>query len=134
MGRLDFDMIILFDGVCNFCDKSVQFIIKRDPMARFKFASLQSDAGKDLLKLFNVPKDINSIVLIKNNKAYFKSSAVLNVCKNLKRGWKFLYLLMIVPRPFRDFLYEIMAKNRYKWFGKTESCMIPSPDIRKRFL
>ncbi|ASK63985.1 thiol-disulfide oxidoreductase [Virgibacillus phasianinus] len=126
--------IILFDGECNFCDKSVQFIIKRDPKGHFKFASLQGDIGKELLNKHNSPKGIDSFVLIENNKCYLKSSAALQVCKNLKGAWKLLYILLVFPKPFRNFLYGIIAKNRYKWFGTKESCMLPSPEERKRFL
>lgn len=126
--------ILLFDGECNFCDHSVQFIIKRDPAAIFTFASLQGDAGQQLLKQFQVPADINSFVLIDNGTVYYRSSAALRVCKHLKGIWKVGYLFLIIPRPIRDAFYKIIAKNRYKWFGKKSSCMLPSPDIRKRFL
>ncbi len=126
--------IILFDGECNFCDQSVQFIIKRDPKGYFKFASLQSKIGKELLNKYNAPKDIDSFVLIEDNYCYFKSSAALRVCKNLRGAWKLLYVFLVLPKTFRDFFYEKIAKNRYKWFGKIESCRIPSPEERKRFL
>ncbi|WP_040209150.1 thiol-disulfide oxidoreductase DCC family protein [Neobacillus jeddahensis] len=128
------DRIILFDGECNFCDLSVQFIIKRDPNGLFKFASLQSDIGKELLHKYNAPDDLDSFVLLEDNHCYFKSSAALQVCKNLKGAWKLPYCLLVVPKPLRDFFYEIIAKNRYKWFGKKESCMLPTPEERKRFL
>lgn len=128
------ERIILFDGACNFCDKSVQFIIKRDTCGHFKFASLQSDIGKELLRKYNVPMNIDSFVLIENNNCYFKSSAGLRVCRNLKGAWKYLYFLLIVPKPLRDFVYGIIAKNRYRWFGTKESCMLHSPEQRKRFL
>lgn len=126
--------IILFDGECNFCDKSVQFILKRDPNGYFHFASLQSDIGKQLLKEFNVPNNINSLVLIENNQYYIKSSAALRICKKLKGVWKIFYVFVIVPKPLRDYFYSIVAKNRYKWFGKKNECMLPSPEVRKRFL
>lgn len=126
--------IILFDGECNFCDQSVQFIIKRDMKGLFKFASLQSDVGKELLKIFSTPKDLDSFVLIEDNNCYFKSTAALRVCKNLKGAWKLPYILLAVPRPIRDFFYGIIAKNRYKWFGKKENCMLPSSEERERFL
>lgn len=126
--------VILFDGECNFCDHSVQFIIKRDPKGYFKFASLQSDKGLKILKEYSIPADINSFILIDNNRYYSKSSAALRVCKNLKGFWKLFYILLIIPRPVRDFFYEIIAKNRYKLFGRKDSCMLPSPDLRKRFL
>ncbi|WP_336769728.1 thiol-disulfide oxidoreductase DCC family protein [Bacillus bombysepticus] len=128
------ERIILFDGECNVCDRSVQFIIQRDPIGLFKFASLQSDIGQELLDKYNAPSDLNSFVLIENDKCYFKSSAALRVCKNLKGAWKLLYFFLVVPKPLRDYFYSIIAKNRYKWFGKKDSCMLPSPEVRKRFL
>lgn len=128
------DNIIVFDGVCNFCDRSVQFIIKRDKNAIYKFASIQSDAGQKILQMHGVPPDIDSIILVKGNKCYYKTSAALRICKNLKGGWQLLYFLLIFPKPIRDFFYNILAMNRYKWFGKKESCTVPSPEIRKRFL
>lgn len=126
--------IILFDGECNFCNGSVQFIIKRDPQEFYKFASLQSTVGKELLKQYNAPLSIDSFFLIYGNKYYVKSSAALRVCKNLNGIWKLGYILLLIPRPIRDFFYDLIAKNRYKWFGKRDQCMLPSPEIRKRFL
>ncbi|WP_345240361.1 thiol-disulfide oxidoreductase DCC family protein [Pontibacillus salipaludis] len=126
--------IVLFDGECNFCDQSVQFIIKRDPQGYFSFASLQSEVGQDLLKKYEIPADTDSFVLIEDGRAYTKSSAALRVCKHLKGAWKTFRLFAIVPKFVRDAAYEIFAKNRYKWFGKKDSCMLPSKDIRKRFL
>ena len=128
------DRIILFDGECNFCDKSVQFIIKRDPTAHFKFASLQSDVGRELLEQYQIPNNVDSIVYIKDNQGYIKSSAALRICRNLKGGWKVFNLFLVVPRPIRDYFYDIIAKNRYKWLGKKESCMLPTPEQRNRFL
>ncbi|WP_047153429.1 thiol-disulfide oxidoreductase DCC family protein [Aneurinibacillus tyrosinisolvens] len=126
--------IILFDGICNFCNQSVQFIIKKDPKGYYKFASLQSDIGQKLLEKYKIPHDIDSIILIDNEEYYVKSSAALHICRNLEGIWKLFYLLVIIPRPIRDFFYEIIAKNRYKWFGKRESCMLPAPGIKERFL
>ncbi|CDQ38156.1 MULTISPECIES: thiol-disulfide oxidoreductase DCC family protein [Virgibacillus] len=126
--------IILFDGVCNFCDQSVQFILKRDKQEQFNFASIQGDAGQELLKINHVPTDINSFILIDGHHTYFKSTAALKICKELKGAWKLLYGFIIVPRPIRDFLYGIIANHRYKWFGHKQSCTLPSPETRKRFL
>ena|SRR5690625_3878159 len=128
------EQIILFDGDCNFCDKSVQFIIKRDPEGFYKFASLQSEIGRELIKQHNIPENIDSFILIAHQSWYAKSSAALRVCKNLTGLWKLFYGLLIVPKPIRDFFYHIIANNRYKWFGKKDHCTLPSPDIRKRFL
>jgi predicted DCC family thiol-disulfide oxidoreductase YuxK len=126
--------IILFDGVCNFCESSVQFIIKRDPVGHFQFASLQSETGERLLKQLEVKNHLESLVLIENRRYYKKSTAALKICKNLKGGWKLLYIFRIIPTPIRDFFYDWIAKNRYKWFGKKDSCMIPTTEIRNRFL
>jgi predicted DCC family thiol-disulfide oxidoreductase YuxK len=128
------EKIILFDGICNFCNASVQFIIKRDPQAQFRFASLQSEAGKKLLTKYKIPQDMNSLIFIDGEKYYTKSSAALTVCKHLKGFWKLFYVFILVPRLLRDRFYDFIARNRYQWFGKKESCMIPTPDIRNRFL
>ena len=128
------ERIILFDGECNFCDKSVQFIIKRDPKGCFKFASLQSDIGKELLVKFNVPSDTDSLILIEDDRCYIQSTAALRICRHLKGAWKLFYPLLLVPKPLRNMCYAMMAKNRYKWFGVKDSCMLPSPEERKRFL
>lgn len=127
--------ILLFDGVCNLCNRIVKFTIKRDPKGKFKFASLQSASGKALLKQFNLPlNNFDSFVYITNNKYYRKSSAGLHVLKDLGGIWKLFYVFMIIPKPIRDFLYNLIAKTRYKIFGKRDTCMIPTPDIKKRFL
>jgi predicted DCC family thiol-disulfide oxidoreductase YuxK len=126
--------IILFDGVCNFCDSSVQFIIKRDPNGNYQFASLQGETGRLLLKEFDLEENLDSIVYIEGDRFYKKSAAALRICKNLEGVWRLFVIFKIIPTPIRDFFYDIVAKNRYKWFGKKDSCMIPSPEIRNRFL
>ncbi|WLR57438.1 thiol-disulfide oxidoreductase DCC family protein [Mesobacillus subterraneus] len=126
--------VILFDGVCNFCDASVQFILNRDPNETFHFASLQSEAGKELLKKYNVRNDVDSMILIENDKVYYKSSAALRITRHLRGAWKLLYVFMVVPAPIRNIAYDLIARNRYKWFGKKDSCMLPPPNVRKRFL
>ena len=126
--------IVLFDGECNFCNSSVQFIIKRDPHNEFQFAPLQSDIGKAFINKFHIPSNIDSLVLIDDERCYLQSTAALRVCKYLKGSYKLLYCLILIPKPIRNVVYRIIAKNRYKWFGKTESCMIPSPKDRARFL
>lgn len=126
--------VILFDGDCNFCDASVQFIINRDPKGIFHFASLQSEAGQELLQKHNVPADIDSMILIENEKVFYKSSAALRICRHLQGAWKLLYALIVIPSPIRNVVYDVVARNRYKWFGQKESCMLPPPSIRKRFL
>lgn len=126
--------IILFDGVCNLCNNSVQFIIKRDTKYMFSFASLQSDAGQRLLQQHDIPKNTDSFILIENGKVYDRSTAALRICKHLKGFWKLCYLFIVIPKPIRDCMYQFIAKNRYKWFGTKTACMLPTPDLRKRFL
>lgn len=127
--------IILFDGVCNLCNSSVQFVIKRDKKSIFKFASLQSESGQALLKKFDLPADdFNSFVYIKGEQCYLRSTAVLKVAKELGGGWILLYGFIIVPKFIRDFFYNMIAKSRYRIFGKQDSCMIPTPELRSRFL
>lgn len=127
--------LLFFDGVCNLCNSSVQTIIKKDPHQKFKFASIQSDAAKEILLQFdNFNSDIDSIILINKNKIYYKSSAILRVCEILGGVYSFLIIFWLVPKPIRDWMYDFVAKNRYRWFGKRESCMLPSDDLKERFL
>ncbi|MBS4177559.1 thiol-disulfide oxidoreductase DCC family protein [Lederbergia citrea] len=126
--------VILFDGDCNFCDSSVQFIINRDPVGYFHFTSLQSEIGQSLLIKYNVPPHMDSIILIEDGKVSYKTSAALRICKHLNSPWKLFYIFIVIPAPIRNLLYNIIAKYRYKWFGKKQSCILPSPNIRKRFL
>jgi predicted DCC family thiol-disulfide oxidoreductase YuxK len=128
------DRIILFDGVCNLCNNSVKFIIKRDTSGYFKFASLQGETGQRLLKKHSLNYDLNSFVLIEKEKVYIKSSAALRVCSQLGGAWRIFSIFRFLPPLFRDFLYDIVAKNRYKWFGKEESCILPLPKWKQRFL
>lgn len=126
--------IILFDGECNLCNSSVQFIIKKDPEGYFQFASLQGKTGQKLLKKCNIYHEINSIVLIENDRFYTKSSAALKICKKLEGIWKLCVIFQVIPPFIRNFFYDIVAKNRYKWFGRKESCMVPTLTVKKRFL
>lgn len=127
--------ILLFDGVCNLCNSIVQFTIKRDPKGKFKFASLQSESGQALLKKFGLPTDdFDSFVFISGDKLFLKSSAGLHVLKELGGFWKMFYFLIIFPRPLRDFIYNIIAKTRYRIFGKRDTCMVPTDNIKQRFL
>ncbi|MCZ6469153.1 MAG: thiol-disulfide oxidoreductase DCC family protein [Candidatus Dadabacteria bacterium] len=127
--------VILFDGVCNLCNRSVQFIINRDPSGIFRFAPLQSETGKNLLSKFDLPNDkFDSIILVENNEYYLRSTAALKILQRLGALWKIVYVFMLVPRPVRDYIYDIVARNRYKWYGKRAECMIPSSDIESRFL
>ena len=127
--------IVLFDGVCNFCSSVVRFTISKDPSGIFRFASLQSNAGQMFLNRFGLSTDdFDSFVLIEGPRFFLRSTAVLRLCKKLNGLWPLLYLLIIIPRPVRDFVYNIVAENRYKWFGKRQECFVPSTEIRNRFL
>jgi predicted DCC family thiol-disulfide oxidoreductase YuxK len=127
--------IILFDGVCNLCNNAVQFVIKNDKIGKFRFAALQSETGQSLLQQYNLPlQGFNSFVLVQNEKVYLKSTAALKVAKQLNSPVKLLYGFIIVPAFIRNAVYNIIANNRYKWFGKKENCMIPTPALQSRFL
>ena len=127
--------IILFDGVCNLCDGVVQFVLKKDKKNRFRFAALQSERGTALLKQFGLSTtNYNSFVLIESGRVYQKSTAALRVLKGLGGVWVLLYGFIIFPRPIRDYIYDWVARNRYQFFGKKDECMLPTPEIRARFL
>lgn len=126
--------LILFDGVCNLCNGSVQFIIKRDKEAVFRFASLQSETGRKVLEQFHLPTDtFNSFVLLEDGKMYTRSTAALRVFSRVK-GWKWTGAFLYVPKFIRDGVYNLIARNRYRWFGKKDECMIPTPELKSRFL
>ena len=126
---------ILFDGVCNLCNSSVQFVIKHDNKNQFLFTSLQSDASRKLLLQFNYENTkMMSIVLIEDDKVYVKSTAALRIVKELASPWNFLYILIIIPKALRDFVYNIIAKNRYRWFGKRDTCLPNGGKYKNRFI
>ncbi|MEP7109213.1 MAG: thiol-disulfide oxidoreductase DCC family protein [Ferruginibacter sp.] len=126
---------ILFDGICNLCNGAVNFVIQRDKKSLLKFGALQSEAGQQLLKQFNLPVSaLHSFIFIEKGIAYTQSTAALKVCKYLTALWPLLYGFIIVPGFIRDGIYNWIAKNRYKWFGKQDQCMIPTPKIIDRFL
>ena len=128
-------MIVLFDGVCNLCSRVVNFIIKRDNNNVFKFTALQSDTGIEIINKFGLEKDrIYTIILVDNEKCYQKSTAILNIVKNLRGLWKLFYGLILIPPFLRNPLYDFIAKNRYKWFGKQDRCMVPDAGIIRKFL
>jgi predicted DCC family thiol-disulfide oxidoreductase YuxK len=127
--------IILFDGVCNLCNGAVQFIIKRDPEARFKLAALQSETGQALLDQHGfTTESFETIVLIEGSTVYTHSTAALHIVRHLSGMWPILFGLIGIPKPLRDGIYLWISRNRYRWFGKRDSCMIPSPELRSRFL
>tara|TARA_R100001530_G_C4299785_1_gene150143 strand:- start:429 stop:875 length:447 start_codon:yes stop_codon:yes gene_type:complete len=127
--------IILFDGVCNLCNDAVTYIIKRDKKNVFKFAALQSEIGQELTSKFNIDTSkVDSIILIDGEKHYEKSSAALHISKYLSGAYPLLFGFMVVPKFIRNSVYDYIAKNRYKWFGKKESCMIPTAELKDKFL
>ena len=127
--------IILFDGICILCNNSVRFLIKRDTDRKFLFATLQSEKGQEMLKTTGLPlQDFDTFILLKNDIYFTRSTAGLMVLKELDGFWKILYYLIIIPKPVRDFIYDMVAKSRYKIFGKTENCMIHDKEMKKRFL
>jgi predicted DCC family thiol-disulfide oxidoreductase YuxK len=126
--------VILFDGVCNLCNNSVKLIIKNDKSNIFKFAPLQGKYGIKIQNRYNInTTEINSIILIDGKKTYAKSSAALRIAKDLRAPFFLFFVFIIVPVFIRNFIYDLIAKNRYKWFGKMDSCMIPSNELKSKF-
>jgi predicted DCC family thiol-disulfide oxidoreductase YuxK len=128
--------LVLFDGVCNFCNDSVRFIIKRDKNDRFRFASLQSDLGKKMTDERGIDtQKIDSIILIDIGNAYYlKSTAALEIAKQLSGLWPLMGIFLYLPEGFRNVFYDLIARNRYKWFGKKEECPLPTPEERKKII
>ena len=127
--------VVLFDGVCNFCNDSVNFIIRHDKAGFFKFTPLQSDEGERLLAEYEInAKDTDSLVLIEEGKAYVRSTGALRIARRLDGVYSLPYAAIIVPTPIRDLAYDTFAKLRYKLFGRRDQCMMPTPDVRERFL
>ncbi len=127
--------VVLFDGVCNLCSNSVQFILKRDRKNQFLFGSLQGEYGQSVLRKYQLPvNEFNSFMLIEDDKLYTKSTGALRMLKHLGGGWRLLYAFIIVPKFIRDAVYNWIARNRYKWFGKKNECWLPRPEWKARFL
>jgi predicted DCC family thiol-disulfide oxidoreductase YuxK len=129
------DQLVIFDGACNLCNDSIQFIIKHDRNKKFLFTAFQSGFGQDMIRQLGLPSTIQStVVYVKGGVPCFKSKAVLEILRDLGCGWNLLYVLILIPPFIRNFLYNIIAKNRYRLFGKRESCMVPAAEIMDRFL
>jgi len=127
--------IILFDGYCNLCSWSVHFIIKRDVQDHFRFGSLQSETGSYFLKKFKLADNFNqSVALIEDEAIYFKSDAALRIAKRLRHCWPILFILIVIPTSIRDSVYDFIAKNRFNWFGRKETCFVPKKDFSYKFL
>ncbi|MFC3791302.1 thiol-disulfide oxidoreductase DCC family protein [Paenibacillus sp. GCM10012307] len=125
--------ILLYDGVCSFCNSSVQFILKRDPRGYFRFAAQQSNTGEALMKVHEV-ENVDGIVLIEGEKCYVKTDAVARICRYLPWPWRLGAALIMIPGFVREYGYGVFARNRYRWFGKQDSCMLPTSEQRSRFL
>ena len=127
--------IILFDGVCNLCNGAVNFVIERDKKNVFKFAALQSEVGRELASKYEIDTAaLDSIILIDGDTHYEKSTAALRIARELSGGYPLLYGFMVLPKFLRNAVYDYIARNRYKWFGKKEECMLPTPELKSRFL
>lgn len=126
--------IVLFDGVCNFCNGAVNFIIRHDADKKFRFAPLQSEIGQELKAKHDIGDDVDSIVLVENDKAYLHSTAGLRIARTIGGIWSLGYVFIIVPAFIRDWAYKLFAKHRYRLFGRQDACMLPTPDVRERFL
>ena len=135
LNETNYTAIVLFDGVCNLCNSSINFIIRHDKKNRFMFAALQSEKGIEILKQYGFNSAVtNSIVLIKNKNIFLKSSAALQIAKSLNGLFPALYIFMIIPPFIRNIVYDFIAANRYKWFGKKEVCMIPTEELKSKFI
>lgn len=135
MNKKDPKSIILFDGICNLCNGAVQFILKRDKKERFLFASLQSDAAKNVLLQYNVKKMMmDSIILIEEGEVFDKSTAVLRICRHLNGLWPVFYPTVYLPKKMRDLLYDHIARKRYTWFGVKDHCTMMLPEYKNRFI
>ncbi|MDG5473431.1 DCC1-like thiol-disulfide oxidoreductase family protein [Jeotgalibacillus sp. ET6] len=126
--------IVLFDGDCHVCNWSIQFIMKRDPSGKFKFASLQGDIGRKLTKTYRSDPMIDSVLLVENDQMWSKSTAALRICRELEGPVRYLSLGLMIPRPLRDLVYDFIARNRFHWFGRKEQCDLPTKEERRRLL
>ncbi len=126
--------IVLFDGICTFCNASVRFLYYRDPQANLHFANQDSETGRALLARHGVGEDLDALVLIDGGKVYSRSTAALRMLKYLRFPWPLLTVLLLLPAFIRDPFYDLIARNRYQWFGKLDACPLPPPDFRERFL
>ncbi len=126
-------LFVLFDGHCVLCSRTVHFIIRRDKKDLFRFAPLQASGISGRLPGSWIPENNDSVILIENGRAWYRSSAILRIMRRLPFGWPLLYLLVVIPVPVRDFFYKFVAGRRYKWFGKYDKCLVPDESIRNKF-
>lgn len=126
---------MLFDGICNFCNASVNFVIEHDKAGYFKFTPLQSEIGEQLIAKHGIiTADTDSVIVVENDRAYTHSSAALRIARRLDGLWSRAYAFIVLPKPIRDLAYKLFAKNRYRLFGRQDACMMPTPEVRARFL
>lgn len=129
------EQVIVFDGICNWCNAWVNFTIDHDPHAKFKFGTLQSEAAQQILKELRLPaKDFETFLLLEQGHVHTKSTAALRIVKQLSGFWPFFYLGIVIPRPLRDAAYDYIARHRYQWMGKSETCRVPTPAEHDRFV
>ena len=127
--------LVIFDGVCNLCVGSVKFILRYEAGPDLQFAAVQSALGSRMASEHGFdPTDVKTFILIEDGKAYFRSDAAIHVALYLRRPWRWLAAVRFVPRCVRDWGYNLVAANRYRWFGRTDSCMVPTPELRRRFI
>ena len=126
--------VILFDGVCSLCNQFVLFVIDRDQHAHFAFASLQSEPGRRLLQAHAIPDEVSTVVLVEDGRVSTRSTAALRIARRLGQPWSLFRVLMVIPKPARDLVYDWVARHRYAWFGRLDACRLPTPELRARFL
>ncbi len=127
--------LVLFDGVCNLCAKSVRFVLRHEMSSTLRFTPVQSSTGNRLMRELGLnPKDAESFVLITGGSAFVRSDAAIHLSAFLRGGWRLIGWIRIIPRPIRDWLYGVIARNRYKWFGQSDVCLVPTPELSARFI
>ena len=127
--------VVIFDGVCNLCAHSVKFILNHEAEPKLRFVAMQSPAGARMMREFGFsPEDAKTFVLVADGRPHVKSDAAVRVARYLRGAWKLLGVVRVLPRPIRDWAYDVVARNRYRWFGRAESCMVPTAEIRARFI
>jgi predicted DCC family thiol-disulfide oxidoreductase YuxK len=127
--------IVIFDGVCNLCDATVNFIIRRDPAGLFRFVPGETALGEALRRAYDIdPAELDSVVLIRDGVVFTESDAAIEIARTFEDGWRHLTAIRIIPKPLRDWGYRLIARNRYRWFGRKDVCLLPTPELRGRFL
>jgi predicted DCC family thiol-disulfide oxidoreductase YuxK len=127
--------VVIFDGVCKLCTHSVAFILRHEAAPALRFAPMQSPAGRHLMEQFGIdPTQMKTFVVIADGRAYLRSDAAIRISRFFRGAWRWLGIVKIVPRPIRDYVYDVVARNRYRWFGRHDACIVPTPELQARFL